>query len=221
MRTPLYLDAQRRLRDFILAEKLGPGDPLPPEGQLAQELGISRLSLREATKSLQTLGILQAKAGRGLFVSTFSFGPILEQLPYSAGVGGSSLAEVLQVREALETGLVVEVARRMGSDDLAELDAIVAEMAEAYARGESLADADRRFHVTLFAPLENALLTGLIELFWDLFHKLENELPAGDQHSVDVHRDLLAALRSGETDRMTRAVSDHFDGIRQSLATRS
>lgn len=218
MRTPLYLDAQRRLRDFILAEKLGPGDPLPAESRLAEELGISRLSLREATKSLQTLGILQARAGRGLFVSSFSFGPILEQLPYSAGVGGSSLAEVLQVREALETGLVVEVARRMSASELDALDALVAEMATAYAAGDSLADVDRRFHVTLFAPLGNPLLTGLIELFWDLFHKLEKELPAGDQHSVDVHRDLVAALRSGDPGQMTRAVSDHFEGIRQSLA---
>ncbi|NED94825.1 FadR family transcriptional regulator [Phytoactinopolyspora alkaliphila] len=221
MRKPLYQEAQQRLRDYILDHQLTPGAGLPPEGELANELGISRLSLREATKSLETLGVIKAVPGRGLYVSTFSFDAVVQQLPYSFGIGGHSLTELLQVREAIEGGLIVAVSTLMTEADLAELDGIVDEMAAAHARGETFAEVDRRFHVRLFAPLDNGLVTTLLELFWDLFHKLESELPAGDQHSVDVHRDILAAIRGGDARQMMRSVREHFGGIRRSLDARS
>ena len=220
MRKPLYQAAQQRLRDYILDHDLSPGAALPPEAELAKELGISRLSLREATKSLETLGVVQAVAGRGLYVSEFSFEAVLQQLPYSFGIGGHSLMELLQVREAIERGLIVAVSGLMSEDDLAELDGIVDEMASAYERNETFAEVDRRFHVRLFAPLENSLVTSLLELFWDLFHKLESELPPGDQHSVEVHREILASIRSGDPAQMTAAVDEHFGGIRRSLESR-
>lgn len=220
MRTPLYREAQRRVRQYVLTHGLEPGDPLPPEGQLAQDLGISRLSLREATKSLETLGVIQSVPGRGLFVSAFTFDAILEQLPYSFGISGGSLAEVLQVREAIEGGLIVSLAELITESELTELDDLVNQMQQAHDRGESFAEIDRKFHVRLFAPLDNGLVTGLLELFWDLFHKLESELPAGDQHSVEVHRDILAALRSGAAEQLRSSVVDHFAGIRESLRKR-
>lgn len=217
MRRPLYQEAQERLRDYILQHDLGPGAALPPEGELAKELGISRLSLREATKSLEALGVMRALPGRGLFVSEFSFDAVLKHLPYSFGIGGHSLMELLQVREAIEGGLIVAVSTLVTDDDLAELDGIVEEMASARERHETFPEVDRRFHVRLFAPLDNGLVTALLELFWDLFHRLEAELHSADEHSVDVHRHILAALRSDEPTRMTAAVHDHFGGIRRSL----
>lgn len=220
MRKPLYQEAQQRLRDYILDNDLSPGAALPSEASLAAELEISRLSLREATKSLETLGVIRAVAGRGLFVSDFSFNAILEQLPYSHGIGGRSLTELLQVREAIEAGLIVAVAELMSEADLAHLDRIVDDMASAYERGVSFAEIDRTFHVRLYAPLDNGLVTMLIELFWNLFHKMEAELAPGDEHSVEVHRTILDAIRSGDTSRMTQAVQDHFGGIRDSLEGR-
>lgn len=217
MRVPLYREAQSRLRAYIAEQGLGPGDALPPEAVLAQELGMSRLSLREATKSLETLGVVKAVAGKGLYVAPFSFDAILEQLPYSFDVDGAALAEVLQVREAMEGGLVVRAAAAMSPADLADLDALVDEMAETWSAGRSLADIDRRFHLRLFAPLGNALVTALLELFWDLFHRLESELPPGDRHSVEVHRAIVAALRAGDPARLVQAMDAHFDGIRRAL----
>ncbi|NED98881.1 FadR/GntR family transcriptional regulator [Phytoactinopolyspora halotolerans] len=217
MRRPLYQAAQQRLRDYIRDNDLRPGAALPAESDLADELGISRLSLREATKSLETLGVVRAVAGRGLFVSEFSFDAILQQLPYSFGIGGHSLIDLLQVREAIEGGLIVAVSKLVSDAELSELDALVEEMDAAHRRHQTFAEVDRRFHVRLFAPLENGLVTALLELFWDLFHRLESELPAGDHHSVEVHRDILAAIHSGDATRMTAAVHEHFSGIRKSL----
>jgi DNA-binding FadR family transcriptional regulator len=100
-------------------------------------------------------------------------------------------------------------------------EAIVDEMAAAHERQETFAEVDRRFHLRLFAPLENSLVTALLELFWDLFHKLERELPSADRHSVEVHREIVTAIRTGDARHMTEAVQEHFGGIRRSLDERS
>jgi DNA-binding FadR family transcriptional regulator len=81
-RRPIYREVQARLRECIQANNLRPGDRLPSEAVLAAELGVGRPSLREATKSLQTLGVIEAQHGNGLFVAPFSFHPVIEQLPY-------------------------------------------------------------------------------------------------------------------------------------------
>ncbi len=68
----LYQAVQDEVKAYILEQSLMPGDALPPETELAEQLGVSRNSVREAIKSLETLGIVEARTGAGLFVRNFS-----------------------------------------------------------------------------------------------------------------------------------------------------
>ncbi len=208
--------AQARLREYIDEHDLRPGDPLPSEAKLAENLGISRISLREATRSLQSLGVIEAISGRGLFVSEFSFRPILDQLPYRVAIGGASLHEVLVVREALEEGLIDMVAQQLAPADLDDLQALVDEMAGLEQAGGSLTEIDKAFHSRLYRPLENALVSSLIDTFWELFNRLYSSLP-GERaaHPARVHQDIVDALRAGEG--MSAAMVAHFSHIRQRL----
>lgn len=72
-RVPAYRQAQLEIKRFIEVNRLGMGDPLPPEAVLAKELGISRPSLREGMKALESLGIVESRHGEGVFVAPFSF----------------------------------------------------------------------------------------------------------------------------------------------------
>ncbi|NEE03138.1 FadR/GntR family transcriptional regulator [Phytoactinopolyspora halotolerans] len=214
----MFRESQARLRAYIEDHGLAAGDALPPEGKLAEELGISRLSLREATRSLQTLGVIEARPGRGLFVSDFSFRPILEQLPYGLAVGGAALSEVLVVRQALEEGLIEVAAKHLGPDDWDELDALVDEMARCEADGEPVAPVDRAFHRRLYEPLGNRLVSSMIDLFWELLHRLSDSVPEipDRRHPADVHRRIVTALRAG--DGLTDAMRGHFVHIHERLA---
>lgn len=207
--------AQQRLRQFIDDQDLRPGDPLPSEAKLAENLGISRISLREATRSLQSLGVINAVSGRGLFVSEFSFRPILEQLPYRAAIGGASLYEVLVVREALEVGLIEMVSKCLTPADLDDLTRLADEMERRELAGESLGNLDKEFHERLYQPLGNALVSSLIDLFWELFHRLFDSLPGEPGHPARVHKDIVAALGAGEG--MSEAMVAHFSYIRHRL----
>ena len=69
----------KQIKDFIL-QKVHPGDKLPPEKEIAAQLGVSRPAAREVLKSLEVLGIIQIKRGEGTFVRSFNFDPILHNL---------------------------------------------------------------------------------------------------------------------------------------------
>ena len=111
-RVPAYRQAQTAIKHYIEEHHLQPGDPLPSEGQLAKDMGMSRLSLREGVKTLEAVGILEARQGEGIYVKAFTFDSIFENLPYSFASDGQSLRDLLQVRTALEEGLVGMVPAR-------------------------------------------------------------------------------------------------------------
>lgn len=103
---PKYRETQLKLRAYIAEHGLRAGDQLPPEAELAEVFGVGRLSLREAIKGLETVGVVRTRHGGGTYVEPFSFAPILENLPYAFQVEGRDLLNLLELRAALEEGLI-------------------------------------------------------------------------------------------------------------------
>jgi DNA-binding FadR family transcriptional regulator len=212
-RVPLYRQAQAQLKRYIATHNLGAGDPLPPESALAAEMGMSRLSLREATKSHEALGVLEARPGEGIFVKPFSFEPILDNLPYGLFVHGRSLRELFQARQGMEAGLIGMVAERIAPADLDALDALVEDMAAHARRGEPIVEPDKAFHLALFKPLDNHLVLRLIELLWEAYHRLRQEVhpePSDPARVHRIHAGIVRALRSGDRAAVLDALERHF-----------
>jgi DNA-binding FadR family transcriptional regulator len=218
-RNPLYREAQARLRDFIQDRGLRPGDRLPSEAELAAELGMSRLSIREATRSLQTLGVIEAQHGNGLFVSAFSFRPLIEQLPYGLAAPGMALEEILAAREAMEVGLMPAVARGDGAH-LEKCAELAREMTELERAGKPYADVDREFHLELYKGLGNPLVDNLIELFWELFSRLGDAIPGPEEGERGLaHLRIVQALQSPDPLDGIRSMQDHFADVRARAET--
>jgi len=129
-RVPAYRQAQIEIKKYIEDHQLRFGDALPPEGVLAQDLGISRPSLREAMKSLESLGIVEARHGEGIYVKAFSFDSIIENLPYAFVADGRSIQDLLQVRAAIELGSVPAVLERITAEDVQTLRELASGMTE-------------------------------------------------------------------------------------------
>ncbi|NDE73452.1 MAG: FadR family transcriptional regulator, partial [Betaproteobacteria bacterium] len=170
-RLPAYQLATTEVKRYIEQHQLKGGDPLPSEAVLCEELGMSRASLREGLKSLESLGIIRTRHGEGVFVAHFSFDPILHNLPYSIAAQGSSLRELLQVRCALEVGMISQVVANIGPSDIDELSDLAQQMLQCSERGESFAELDRAFHAALFRCLDNTFLLSLVDLFWQVFNR--------------------------------------------------
>jgi DNA-binding FadR family transcriptional regulator len=212
---------QAAIRRYILDHGLGAGEALPPEGQLALELGVSRPSVREAVKGLEALGILEARTGVGLFVRRFSFDPILDNLAYSIGQDRDSLAELLYLPKQLEAGAIEDVAANVTRAQLRVLRSVVDRMGERAARGEAPTEEDRFFHRTLFSGLERPLLMKLLDVFWEVYRRLRDQTAlaqtADPVRSWENHRKIVEALETGDPAATRAAMLHHFVGLETRL----
>ncbi|MET8246203.1 FadR/GntR family transcriptional regulator [Streptomyces sp. NPDC005202] len=219
-------DLQERIKKLIVDRRLASGAPLPTEPELMEFLGASRNSVREALKALQAMGIVEIRHGFGTYVGSMSLAPMIEGLAFRTVAGHyrgeDSLLQLLELREAVETGLVSRLAGRLPAADLVELQSLVDRMEQQAAEGVGLAETDRAFHATLYRGLDNVLLSEVLEAFWDAFHRVQQDLvdvPQDPQVTCRQHREILDAVRSGDSLRAEEAIGDHFGNIRTRLST--
>lgn len=219
--TSLHVSVQAAIRTYILDNNLRAGDTLPPETDLARQLGVSRNSVREAVKALESLGILEARRGSGLFVAEFSFDPLLDNLGYGLRFDTRELAELLEVRRVLEVGLIAPAIAAMTPEALAELAQSVAQMQALALAGSNFAEVDRQFHQVLFAPLGNGTLLKLLDIFWRTYQETSRIADMRNPDPLSTYEDhaaIAAAVRSRDVDAARLALDRHYDGLAGRLA---
>lgn len=220
-RIPAYKLAALEIKAFIELNGLKTGQALPSEAALAQQLGISRPSLREAMKALESVGVLESRHGEGVFVAGFSFDAIVDNLPYSLVADDVQLFHLLEVRTALEVGMVARIVPIIPKDDIEKLRQLAARMHALALEGKSFADEDRDFHATLFACLKNPFLNRLVDLFWQVFHRMADTLPKADASSglqtAKEHMAIVKKLESGDAAALQQAHERHFEEIHKRM----
>lgn len=212
---------QHEIMALILERGLLPGDPLPTELELVEELGVGRNTVREALKVLQAIGIVDVRHGYGMFVAKKKLDALAVTLEFHARMSlahsGREAVELVDVRQALESELIAAAVDAMTPESLAAVRAAVEQMEADAARGHSLVEADREFHRALFAPLENALLSNLLDVFWAAYSGMHETL---SPDAVDLaetsreHRGIYDAVAAGDKELATARMRGHFDGIR-------
>lgn len=213
------------IKDYILRSNLQPGDLLPTESQLCDSLGVSRSSVREAVRTLSALDIVEVRHGHGMFVGNVSMHPMVELLVFrgllNPGDDYQALAEIVEVRAALDHAFAPAVcAAWKGSHD-AELYAAVDEMIVLTEQDKSFAEQDRFFHSRLLSPLDNQLFRQLTEAFWDV-HTLTSPrigapTPVDINDTVDAHLAIVKAAEAGDVDAYQAAVDAHYAPLLRNL----
>ncbi|MFE0174992.1 FadR/GntR family transcriptional regulator [Streptomyces sp. NPDC059002] len=212
---------RREVVQLILERGLRPGSPLPTEAELMEALGVSRNSVREALKALQALDIVEIRHGYGTYVGQASLTPLADGLTFRALVqlrdDDHALAEILEVREVLEEGLMRRVAGTLTDAELCHLEELVRRMEGAADTGTAFPELDREFHEALYRSLGNELVPQLLGAFWNVFHRVAGARGWSRDPAPDVtvrrHRDIVTALRAQDVGRAQRAMADHFRGI--------
>ncbi|AVH61454.1 MULTISPECIES: FadR/GntR family transcriptional regulator [Streptomyces] len=220
---------QREVMQLILDRKLPAGAPLPTETELMADLGVSRNSVREALKALQALDIVEIRHGYGTYVGQASLNPLVDGLTFRTLAQlddeTGALAEILQVREVLEEGLISRVAATLSEAELDRLESVVVQMEAAGSEGRPFPELDREFHELLYASLGNALVPQLLGAFWTVFRRVAGVRGWTDDPAPEVtvrrHRDIITALRARDVEAAQRAMADHFRGIEARAAQAS
>jgi DNA-binding FadR family transcriptional regulator len=187
-----------QLKSYIVEQRLRPGDRLPTETALAEQFGVSRLSLREATKSLEFIGAVEAKPGVGLTVGQVDFERVAEHLGFHPALREGSPMQLVDTRIVVETGVLPYVMRRM-ADDASIYDSL-RQINEQLRQARTLAswiELDIAFHRRLIEssgllPLLafNDLLTVFFQHFRDSVKKAEW------QTGIDSHQRMIDALKA-------------------------
>jgi DNA-binding FadR family transcriptional regulator len=217
----LHRFVQDTLKNYIADNGLQPGDALPPETELARQLGISRNSVREAVKALETIGVLETRRGNGLYVREFSFEPILENLSYGLMTDLRKLDELFVIRQTLEAGLIGAAMEAMTDEQRDQLVSILDDMRQRAERGEPFASEDRQFHQALFESLGNETLLKMLDLFWLTFRSASQSTAIIDRNPMQTyqdHADILEAVLARDVARARAALTQHYHGLSGRLA---
>jgi DNA-binding FadR family transcriptional regulator len=209
--------------EFILNNGLNPGDPLPPETQLVEELGLGRSSIREAVKILQSLGIIEVRHGSGLFVRENNFDPIREIVGYGLRFDTRTLKEITEIRLLLERAAIEEVVAKITNRDIKALEDLLKSWQQKLDEGKDNLQDDMKFHRILNRSLGNIMLMKLLEEFWVAFEhyeKSENsemlyEKPP--QQELEDHRRLLEAVKARDAALAVRVLQEHFQQLRENV----
>jgi DNA-binding FadR family transcriptional regulator len=218
----LYKVAQKEIKSYIIVHSLKPGDPLPSETELSQQLNISRNSVREAIKSLETLGILEARPGAGLFVSDFSFEPLLSHLGYGMLFDLKNLSDLLEVRSCIECGMVPRVIAAVTRQQLGRLRAVTERMRGEAERGRYSTEDDREFHQLLYENMDNAVVGKLLDVFWVALQQARARAsipwPSGPMDTYRRHMTILEALETKNVKAMQAAMTRHYSVLQRCIS---
>jgi GntR family transcriptional repressor for pyruvate dehydrogenase complex len=155
-------EAIEKVKEMILSGELQPGAKLPRENELAERLGVSRSSLREAVRALAALNVIETRQGDGTYVTSLTPEVLLEVIGFGIDlVTDPSLLEVFEVRRFLETAATTTAATTITDDELASLRACMGRMARAESV-EELVRIDEEFHHIVASATRNSVLVALL-----------------------------------------------------------
>lgn len=185
-----------RIKELIAEQKLNPGDRLPNESELAQRFKVSRLSIREATKSLEFLGIVQSKTGVGLTVGQLDFDRVANHLGFHPSLQQADQGQLIDTRVIIETGVLPHVAAAMARDPAvySRLRQIV--NSRTVTELQQFIDCDIEYHRTLLESSGLAPLVAFGDLLRVFFERFRKSVQQGEWVAgIEEHRQIIDLLR--------------------------
>lgn len=212
-RSALYEEVVDRLREFIDAQELQPGDKLMPERELAEQLGVSRTSVRQALTALRVLGMVDVRPGDGVYLVKTE--DLIPSLALEVLESEADHPMIWEVREAVETQAARLAAQRRSEEDLEAMRAALDAMAESVSAGGEGILGDRRFHEAIVRAAHNPMLLRLFEQLSDAIDKTSQSslsLKGQAPISLDAHRRVYEAILDG-------SMVDAGERMREHMAT--
>ncbi len=185
---------------------------LPSERHLAEQFGVSRPVVREATKRLELQGLVEVRQGVGIRVVDRLHAPVSAAARLLLPDEGERLRQSLEVRSALEPEIARRVAERASEEEIAELTAIHARL-EAAPDLFSAMECDLAFHSELARLSGNEIFALMLDSITDLGRESRRATmsEAGVGRAVKQHAAVLRAITSGDEKAAERAMRDHLD----------
>lgn len=216
----LYVKVAEQLKKLITNEVIKPGERFPSERELAEQLGVSRPTIREAMIALELSGVIEIRTGSGIYVSHQS--NKVGDLVIDKGVGPF---EILEIRYILEAEACALAAARITDAQLTELRGAIDEMEEEEKQSNASERADEKFHSIIAQACQNSAISSVVEWLWKL--RNESDLSSmflarireeGVHPSIQEHKNILRALEQRNPERARTAMKLHIENATANAA---
>lgn len=212
-----------RLERMILADELRAGTRLPPEREFAEQLGVSRSSLRDALRVLELRSLIERKRGRGTVVLGIANTQHANALASGLDVDRSDLINVMEVRACIEPPVAARAAERATPVNIAQLTQLVSEMTPNLPTHEFV-QLDRLFHRTIAQYTHNPLLLRLLDRvseITEVSRKGNLYSRSRQRSSIEEHRAILQAIANRDPVAAFDAASRHVQSIQARIIAES
>ncbi|MDR1930173.1 MAG: FadR family transcriptional regulator [Treponema sp.] len=196
------------------------GQRFPPERVLAEEMRVSRTSLREALRALESMGYIYSVPGGGNYVNSVSVEHVLPPLSAMVAQDKKLAADIIEVRLHLEVHMAALAAKNATKQQLSLIYGAILNMQSEVEEGGCGIRGDNQFHLEIARASQNKAFTMIIELVGELLaesRKATLDIPGQPAKSIEDHLLIFEAIRNGDPERAAAAMEAHLNKAQHNL----
>jgi GntR family transcriptional repressor for pyruvate dehydrogenase complex len=214
-----YEDIVRQIRTLIEKGKLKRGDQLPSERELTETFRVSRTSVREAIRTLESMKLVQSRQGDGTYVLASSEEALVQPLAAALFNEKDDILDIFYIRKIIEPYVAQMAAQKATPQEIEEMGEILLEQAACIERGGSIIETDSAFHSLMAKTAKNRVMERLLVVLVDLLKQTREKYLINGEHderarrSLQGHQQVLAAIRKGDSAAAQKSMLRHLDDI--------
>ena len=207
----------------LIVEQLMPGDKLPAERELAEQLGVSRSSIRDAIRRLEMMGLVEPRQGAGTVVREISPDAVVGPLSSVIAHKRQMVGELLDFRKMLEPGLAARAAGHATNEQIAQMEDILRRQSEKLKAGGLAIEEDTEFHYAIATSSGNSVVLKVVDTLMDLLRETRSRSLQSEgrpQKSIAGHRRIFAAIKRRDPGAAELAMRQHITDVEKMVSKR-
>jgi GntR family transcriptional regulator, transcriptional repressor for pyruvate dehydrogenase complex len=211
----VHEEVAKQLESLIL-KKLQPGDKLPAERELAQKLGVSRSSIRDAMRRLHLIGLVEPRQGAGTVVREISSETLASPLSNVISHKRQLVGELLDFRIMLEPPLAARAAKHASAEQVRRMEEILARQASLLRAGHLAVEEDAEFHYCIAQASGNSVVLKVLDVLMDLLRETRSQslqTQGRPMKSLAGHKRILAAIKRRDAAAAEASMRQHIADV--------
>jgi GntR family transcriptional repressor for pyruvate dehydrogenase complex len=217
-KTRIHEEVVTQVHELIKEGRFKAGDQLPSERELAETFKVSRTSVREALRALETRGLIVSRTGMGNFVADLPIESLVAPLAKLLIEEKDALADVFELRKLIEPQIAALAAERANAADIERMKRLLNKQREQVERGATGVEADTELHFAIGQATQNQAIKKLVSGLLDILsHSREESLQTEARRNASIasHRAIVAAIEKHDQTKARDAMRQHIERVEQ------
>ena len=222
-----YEDIVQQIRTLIEEGKLKRNDHLPSERELSETFRVSRTTVREAIRTLESMKFLQSRQGNGTYVVASSEEALIQPLAAALFNEKDDIRDIFYIRKIIEPHVAELAAENATPQEMEELERILRKQEECIGQREIIIETDSAFHNLMVKATKNRVMERLIIALIDLLKKSREQYLFEDENderairSLEGHQQILSAVKKGDGNAARKSMLQHLEDIEEIIFHKS